>query len=219
MGKQDYIPAKDAELVAWSANFTTVITANSKAWEIPDDEINDLQAAADEFAALHAQADSPVKNAVVVAEKNAARKALIEKIRTMAGFRLKNPVITDVDLIAMGLHPRDTTRTPVPVPVTRPKISIELIDVRRFKVVFQNMDTKSKAKPYGVNGAVIAYAVLDAPPADPDALTRSVLATRTPHILEFTEEERGKTVYIAICWQNEKGQKGPWSEIESAIVP
>jgi hypothetical protein len=46
-----------------------------------------------------------------------------------------------------------------------------------------------------------------------------VLATRTPHILEFTEEERGKTVYVAICWQNEKGEKGPWSEIESAIVP
>jgi hypothetical protein len=41
----------------------------------------------------------------------------------------------------------------------------------------------------------------------------------TPHVLEFTEEERGKTVYVAICWQNEKGQKGPWSEIENAIVP
>jgi hypothetical protein len=27
---------------------------------------------------------------------------------------------------------------------------------------------------------------------------------------EFTEEER---------WQNEKGEKGPWSEIESAIIP
>jgi hypothetical protein len=81
------------------------------------------------------------------------------------------------------------------------------------------MGSKSNAKPYGVNGAVIVYAVLDAPPADVSALTRSVLATRTPHILEFTEEERGKTVYVAICWQNEKGEKGPWSEIESAIVP
>jgi hypothetical protein len=81
------------------------------------------------------------------------------------------------------------------------------------------MGHKSKAKPYGVNGAVIAYAVLDAPPADVSALTRSVPATRTPHVLEFTEEERGKTVYVAICWQNEKGEKGPWSEIESAIVP
>jgi hypothetical protein len=61
--------------------------------------------------------------------------------------------------------------------------------------------------------------LLDAPPADISALSRSVLATRTPHILEFTEEERAKTVYIAVCWQNEKGERGPFSEIESAIVP
>jgi hypothetical protein len=52
-----------------------------------------------------------------------------------------------------------------------------------------------------------------------NALTRTVLATRTPYVLEFTEKERGKTVYVAICWQNEKGECSPWSEIESAIAP
>jgi hypothetical protein len=36
---------------------------------------------------------------------------------------------------------------------------------------------------------------------------------------EFTGEERCKTVYIAICWQNEKGERGHCSEIETAIVP
>jgi hypothetical protein len=113
----------------------------------------------------------------------------------------------------------DTTPTTIPVPKTRPELDIDVLDFRRLKVLFHDMGSKSNAKPYGVNGAVIVYAVLDAPPADVSALTRSVLATRTPHILEFTEEERGKTVYVAICWQNEKGEKGPWSEIESAIVP
>jgi hypothetical protein len=105
------------------------------------------------------------------------------------------------------------------VPKTRPELFIEVVDFRRLKVSFQDQGSKSKAKPYSVDGAVIICAVLDAPPADHSALTRSVLATRTPHILEFTEEKRGKTVYIAICWQNEKGQMGPWSEIVSAIVP
>ncbi|MDR0729189.1 MAG: hypothetical protein LBF19_03575 [Prevotellaceae bacterium] len=33
------------------------------------------------------------------------------------------------------------------------------------------------------------------------------------------KEERGKTVYVAICRQNEKGENGRCSEIESAIVP
>ena len=217
--KSDYIPKKDAELVAWSANFTAGVSANAGAWEIPPDEVNALQTADATFAALHAQADSPAKNSIIVAEKNAARDVLVAKIRELAGFRLKNPVITDAQRIALGLHVRDTTYTTVSIPKSRPELDIDVLDFRRLKVVFHDMGSDSKAKPYGINGAVIAYAVLDTPPADPDALTRNVLATRTPHILEFTEEERGKTVYVAICWQNEKGQKGPWSEIHSAIVP
>jgi hypothetical protein len=107
----------------------------------------------------------------------------------------------------------------IPVPKSLPELDIDVVDFRRLKVIFHDMGSDSKAKPYGVNGAVIVYAVLNAPPADVNALAHSVLATRTPHILEFTEEERGKTVYIAICWQNEKGERGPWSEIGSAIVP
>ena len=215
----DYIPKKDSELVAWSDNFYAGIASAAPRWEIPAEEVNDLYAAKNAFAALHAQADSPQKNSIIVAKKNAARKVLVTKIRDLAGFRLKNPNVTDADRVALGLHVRDTTPSNIPAPKTRPELDIDVLDFRRLKVLFHDMGSDSKAKPYGVNGAVIVYAVLDAPPADVNALTRSVLATRTPHILEFTEEERGKTVYVAISWQNEKGEKGPWSEIESAIVP
>lgn len=215
----DYIPEKDSELVPWSANFTTLVAANATAWDIPAAEVTDLQNATDSFAALQKQADSPARNAIIVAEKNVARKTLEAKIRALAGFRLKNPIITNAERIALGLHVRDTTQTTIPAPTSRPELDIDVVDFRRLKVVFHDQGSDRKAKPYGVNGAVIAYAVLDAPPADVAALIRSVLATRTPHVLEFTEEERGKTVYVAICWQNERGQKGPWSEIESAIVP
>jgi hypothetical protein len=215
----DYIPRKDTELVSWGANFGTQVTNNAPAWGIPIDEVTDLQTAITSFTALQAQADSPSKTAIIVAEKDAARETLVKKIRAMVNFRLKNPIITDAERIAMGLHVRDTKPTTVQVPKTRPELDIDVVDFRRLKVLFHDMGSKSKAKPYGTNGAVIVFAVLDTPPADVNVLTRSVLATRTPHILEFTEEERGKTVYIAICWQNEKGERGPWSEIESAIIP
>jgi hypothetical protein len=215
----DYIPQKDAELVPWGANFTAGVVENATEWDIPAEDVTELQTANDDFAELQAKADSPAKTSIIVAEKNTARKRLEAIIRKLVGFRLKNPVITDAQRVALGLHVRDTTHTPVPVPTTRPEIDIDVLDVRRLKIVFHDMGSASKAKPYGVNGAVILYAVLDTPPADISALTRSVLATRTPHILEFTEEERSKTVYIAICWQNEKGQRGPCSEIESAIIP
>jgi hypothetical protein len=31
--------------------------------------------------------------------------------------------------------------------------------------------------------------------------------------------QRGKTVYFALRWENTRGEKGPWSEIMSAIIP
>jgi hypothetical protein len=60
---------------------------------------------------------------------------------------------------------------------------------------------------------------LDTPPAEPDNLTRHSMASKTPHAIQFTEEERGRTVYIAASWQNERGNIGQWSEIQSAVVP
>ncbi|MDR1129541.1 MAG: hypothetical protein LBK96_00985 [Prevotellaceae bacterium] len=216
---RDYIPKKDSELVSWGANFNSKVAAGASRWGIPSNEVTNLQTAYDAFVVLQRKADSPDSTTVIVAEKNAARDKYVELVRAMAGFRLKNPIITDAERLDMGLHVYDNTKTTVDVPKTRPELFIEVVDFRRLKVSFQDQGSKSKAKPYGVDGAVIVCAVLDTPPADHSALTRSVLATRTPHILEFTEEERGKTVYIAICWQNEKGQMGPWSEIISAIVP
>jgi hypothetical protein len=204
---------------AWSTSFCEKVTQNATAWDIPPVEVAGLQDACDLFIRLYLQACSPEKTSVTVARKNDARKALLTKIRTLVHFRLRNPLITDAQRMELGLHVRDTTRTPVPVPISRPELDIDVLDVRRLKLLFHDMGHTGKAKPYGVSGAVIASAVLDAPPASPDALTRSVLATRTPHILEFSEEERGKTLYVAICWQNQKGQRGPWSEIKSAIIP
>jgi hypothetical protein len=92
-------------------------------------------------------------------------------------------------------------------------------DVRRIDVHFQDQGSPFRARPYGINGAVISFDVLDEQPADPEHFSRTTLATRTPYILKFAEEERGRTLYAALQWQNEKGERGPWSEIQSAVIP
>jgi hypothetical protein len=70
-----------------------------------------------------------------------------------------------------------------------------------------------------MNGAVVFYAILDHPPTSIRELTRTELATRTPFLLHFGEEDRGKTVYIAMEWQSESGERGDPTEIQPAIVP
>jgi hypothetical protein len=79
--------------------------------------------------------------------------------------------------------------------------------------------TGKKAKPHGVSGAVARYDVLDAPPADVNDLKQSLLDTASPCHLDFSEAQRGSRVYYCLAWQNTRGEKGPWSQIEMAIIP
>jgi hypothetical protein len=91
--------------------------------------------------------------------------------------------------------------------------------IRQVQVDFRVQGAANKAKPAGYAGAVAVWDVLDKPPARPEDLTNHALASRTPYAIDFDETERGKTGYVALCWENEKGQTGPWSEVQSTIVP
>ncbi|MDR2951641.1 MAG: hypothetical protein LBU82_00205 [Treponema sp.] len=66
---------------------------------------------------------------------------------------------------------------------------------------------------------MIIWGVRDAKPEKPEELEHHTMASRTPYILHFEEEERGKTCWIACCWQNERGITGAWSVYKSAVVP
>jgi hypothetical protein len=46
-----------------------------------------------------------------------------------------------------------------------------------------------------------------------------MIVKRHKTVRVYSETERGKPVYYAGRWQNEKGEKGPWGDIVSAIIP
>jgi hypothetical protein len=215
----DVFHKNEDEIVDWGDNFVPQVVANAATLQIPAQEATDLQTTFTTFKGLHAQAKSPTRNPIITAEKNAAKDEFLRLVREMINFRFANPIITDAIRIQYGLHVKDTVHTPHGVPTTRPDFTLSNKDFRHLNVDFHDQGTTSKAKPYGISGAVISWSVLDHPPADGGELTKAILATRTPHTLEFAEEERGQTVYVALQWQNNKGQKGPWSEILWAIVP
>jgi hypothetical protein len=77
--------------------------------------------------------------------------------------------------------------------------------------------------PYGMNGAVVYYAVRgpgESAPATVEDLTVSELASASHYIIKsFKPGDEGKRVYVALCWENEKGEQGPWSPIQSMILP
>jgi hypothetical protein len=160
---------------------------------------------------------TPADNVAVKAAYTRSRKVLARFIQVW--FRGFPDIVTDEDLKNMDIPPIDRKRTPIGKPPTRPSFRIVVKNTRLLFIYFQDEGSESRAIPYGMNGAVISWAILDAPPTDQRALTHTELATRSPHHLHFEEEDRGKTVYICLQWQNESGVRGDPTEIQWAIVP
>jgi hypothetical protein len=125
----------------------------------------------------------------------------------------------DGDFARLGLRPPDRTRTDHVAVNELVEFELGLRGVREIVVNFWIKGADHRAKPEGYDGAVLVWDTLEAPPERPTDLAEHTMASRTPHIIEFDETERGKTAYVALQWQNERGITGPWSIVQSAIVP
>ncbi|MDR1154565.1 MAG: hypothetical protein LBL04_07620, partial [Bacteroidales bacterium] len=69
---------------------------------------------------------------------------------------------------------------------------------------------------------VVRYAVfpLEAPaPTNVEQLPHSLLDGRQPCEISRPEEDWGKALYFAMTYQNDRGEMGDWSPIESVIIP
>jgi hypothetical protein len=136
------------------------------------------------------------------------------------GFLKESPLVTDDDLISMGMPPRNTGRTPAPVEKHFPGYEIDSSTIRRLGIHYFDPSKKAiRGKPDGQHGVEIRWAILDSPPTTINDLINSSFSTRSPFLLDFDENQRGKTVYFCLRWENTRGEKGPWSEIVSAIIP
>jgi hypothetical protein len=153
-------------------------------------------------------------------EKTRVRKAEERVLREFVNMYLRHRPVTDADRDAMGIPNHDATRTDhIEVPETVDFV-LHLRDIREIIIEFWIKGAAHKAKPDGYDGAVIIWAVGDAPFAHIDDIKGDhEMASRTPHALRFTDDQRGKTVSIALCWQNGRGLRGAWSEIKSAVIP
>jgi hypothetical protein len=227
--KKGFIPASYSQYDKFFKNICLYVNfkctgsgSEPAAWtHIPEVEVTALNAACADWNACYSKITGPHTPADTAATRAAfirSRKVLSRFIQVW--FRGFPGVVTAEDLANMGIPPVDSVHTSIGRPKTRPEFHIVVKDTRLLSIPFKDQGTDSKAIPYGMNGAVISLAVRDSPPAAPEDLNdRTELATRTPHLLHFKEEDRGKTVYIALQWQNESGVRGDYTEIQSAIVP
>jgi hypothetical protein len=217
----DFIPKPDEQFQVWLKNLVAYLQPRTSSWNVPQAEVSALNRLSTAFSkALSVTEDPMTRTRVSIQAKNTARKAAVSKLRiVLKAYVTYNPVVTDADRDAMQLPIHKTTHTPVSIPKTIVKSKVRLPSQGVVEIDFSDEDSENRAKPDGVHGVEAAWAILDTPPVDWSELIHSTFDTHTPLRMVFEGKDRGKTFYFALRWENNRGEKGPWGPIDSAIIP
>lgn len=128
--------------------------------------------------------------------------------RTTSGARFRSP----------GRHVAGKSRSTVPAPSSAPLVHILTPALCQHVIMFTHSGARG-SQPVGSSGAEIYIAVCEQPPVDQKAFRFAAWATRSPHVLQFSEADAGRTAHYRLRWINAKGEAGPWSDMVTAVIP
>ena len=217
----DWLPRYRADRLAMAKTWTEVLAGRWSDWEIKEYEVADLLRHYNKArAAFDASNPDPETPGPVSSEAiKSAMKALVSYMRYVKERRFFVPPLTDADLVSLGLSPRGPMPVQQPVPSTVPEIETNASATRELMFRVRDFGSKGWAKPAYVHGFEFVWAIMENTPAQIDKLTNVVTAMGNPIKLTFDEADCGKRIYFAVRWLNNTLQPGPWSDIESAVIP
>jgi len=217
--QHDYVPTNAEQLGAFAHTLLEYVKRHKTAWpHIPQARIDKMQGLSDEYYDLLEVTRGQHTPAQTLA-RNEKKAELTKEIRGFTNQYLRFEPVTNVDRAEMGINNHDTIRTDHVEVREKVDLLVHPDGIRSLAVDFWQHGADHKAKPPHYDGAVIIWEVLDTPPTTHSQLTHHALASRTPYRLHFDETERGKTVYIALAWQNARGIQGLYSDIKTGFVP
>jgi hypothetical protein len=217
----DYIPVKELEFYQWQRPALQYAQDNSERFAIAQTVFPPLLLKRDDYEAKYAVSENALTrtSAAILARKESREDYTIDLRAFYKGYVIYNPAVTDSDRRIMGLTVHDKKPTPVPLPVHEPEVTFSAPSPGVIEIHFRDKNEVGNAKPYGIHGAEVAWGVLDERPVDWSELPRSSFATHSPMRLSFNGHDRGKHFFFAARWENNGGEKGPWTEILETLVP
>jgi hypothetical protein len=221
MSKTDYLPSNVFEFQNKVHNIRRQVTINQGRWDISPNAAAGLDGPIADFDAAVAVSENPeTRTAAAIKRRDDARAVLEKVLRPFVQGKLEhNPLVTDDDLTAMGLPVYDHTRSPLPDPDEEPELTVSTPSPAVVEIAVRKKNETGRAKPKGIHGAELRWVIAAVAPVDWTELTHSEFTTRSPFRLSFSGNERGKWLYFAARWENNRGRKGPWCEIMSAVIP
>jgi hypothetical protein len=223
---KDYLPSDESKLIQWSTDFFGYLNPHAVSWNVDSAKLTEVETFSNSFSSAYQLYHQPEHHTPMNRQaKDKAKKTYVKDLRVFnQAYLIHNPLVSDADRVALGLHVPKPGPSPIPGPLTYPVIKrFVSIGAGWLEMHFQDVtEEKSKAKPSGVHGAEIKwglYASGTSLPVTAEALPDSAFATRTPYRFELPGSAHGMTLCAVLRWENSRGVKGPWSpHIESTVV-
>jgi hypothetical protein len=216
----DYIPPKDSDFNNWVKILCPYAHTEMASLGISVPQDAALQAALASWSIDYPALLSAQNTADQAAQvKKTTRKDFEAIIREIVSGVQANPSVTNEQKAALGITIYKETKTPSPVPITRPMAEVDNKNRLQHTINFFDEKTpKSKAKPDGVRGCEIWEKIGGTPPADKSELVYAAMDSKTPYVNHFSGADAGKTVHYWLRWVNTRGEAGPWSETISVTI-
>ncbi len=217
-----FIPNRDADFSEWMDNFVTYLTTYFADFGITQAEVTALgnaDALWDTAYAAHVAAHTTAKSAT--AGKNEKRVSAEAMARSLAARINAYPGVTDEQKQAMRLV--------APAPAgsggdlgLQDETPLALIDISNrlkhvMKIQNKTADGVQKSKPVDALGAEVWVKVGTAP-VDPSEMILLGVAAKGMYSVEYTGADAGKQAHYSLRWVTADGEKGNWSETESATI-
>lgn len=213
MGRS-YLPTTDDGLLSFASNFSALLLANHKQYDISESLANQYAAMFEDYRTNLATARAPeTRGDATILAKDIAKKALIAQTRLIGRTIGNNMKITDTQRQALGLTIRKTQPTPIPPPSVAP--GIDLVSVAGRTVTVRMHDSASigkRKRPAGTVGAWVYTHVGPEYPSDPAAWTFEGATSRNEMSINFPDSvPAGSQVWIRAAWVGTRQEIGPLS--------
>ena len=217
----DYIPQGDAPFDTWQDNFVAKVGASPVDYGLVAGDMIPVTAAQTAWQTdypAHVSAQAAAEAAA--ATKTNSRNSFVAAIRVVVNKIQGAGVASDGDKENAGIRVRDTTRTPVNAPTTRPVGQIDTGQRFKHTVSFRDeLTPTSIAKPGGVRACQLFVKIGGAAPVDASECTYIATDTKSPYTYTFEGEDANQIAHWMLRWESTRGETGPWSETISATIP
>jgi hypothetical protein len=225
MSKKSNLPRNIIKLIDWATRFFAYLQLHYAQWHVDINLISEIE---DKFNDMHTAYDvyntpethSPMYHDALLEKK----KIFVDAVQPFIQYLSHKPYLEPQDFDGLDINRPNPGPHPFhPRPKTSPKMRFAIGEEHGWVYLhfIDEMSDGSKAKPFGVQHAEFKWGIFK--PGEEaktvEELPDTSVSTRTPHLFELSDRDASKILAVASRWVNTRGETGPWSHIETVVIP